>query len=73
MRLARDHKYQLLLRMVQRLHQAGQEWPADESLPARLVWGAHTPSDRTTVLNDVVQGFEAGVGSGVWPGVLMVG
>ncbi|GHE80316.1 hypothetical protein GCM10014715_39670 [Streptomyces spiralis] len=61
MRLARDHKYQLLLRMVQRLHQAGQEWPAGESLPARLAWGAHTPTDRTTVLNDVVQGYEAGV------------
>ncbi|WP_435279736.1 hypothetical protein [Streptomyces sp. 1222.5] len=61
MRLARDHKYQLLLRMVQRLHQAGQEWPAGESLPARLVWGAHTPTDRTTVLNDVVQGYEANV------------
>ncbi|MFD7769832.1 hypothetical protein [Streptomyces sp. NPDC059787] len=61
MRLARNHKYQLLLRMVQRLHQAGQEWPAGESLPARLMWGAHTPTDRTTVLNDVAQGYEAGV------------
>ncbi|MEU2857540.1 hypothetical protein ABZ672_03790 [Streptomyces mirabilis] len=61
MRLARDHKYQLLLRMVQRLHQAGQVWPAGESLPARLAWGAHTPTDRTTVLADVVQGYNAGV------------
>jgi hypothetical protein len=61
MRLARDHKYQLLLRMVQRLHQAGQVWPAGESLPARLAWGSHTPTDRTTVLNDVVAGYEAGV------------
>ncbi|MFH8772056.1 hypothetical protein [Streptomyces sp. NPDC017958] len=61
MRLARDHKYQLLLRMVQRLHQAGQEWPAGESLPAHLVWGAHTPTDRTTVLNDVTAGYTAGV------------
>ncbi|MEU3620455.1 hypothetical protein ABZ725_50615 [Streptomyces sp. NPDC006872] len=61
MRLARDHKYQLLLRLVQRLHQAGQEWPAGESLPARLVWGAHTPTDRTTVLNDVTAGYDAGV------------
>ncbi|MEU6421111.1 hypothetical protein [Streptomyces spiralis] len=61
MRLAREHKYQLLLRLVQRLHQAGQEWPAGESLPARIAWGAHTPTDRTTVLNDVVQGYEAGV------------
>ncbi|WP_405526739.1 hypothetical protein OG426_30265 [Streptomyces canus] len=61
MRLARDHKYVLLLRMVQRLHQAGQVWPAGESLPARLVWGAHTPTDRTTVLNDVTAGYEGGV------------
>ncbi|MFF4504809.1 hypothetical protein [Streptomyces sp. NPDC001401] len=61
MRLARNHKYQLLLRMVQRLHQAGQEWPAGESLPASLVWGAHTPTDRTTVLNDVTAGYAAGV------------
>ncbi|MFD3452775.1 hypothetical protein ACFWVC_11370 [Streptomyces sp. NPDC058691] len=61
MRLARAHKYQLLLRMVQRLHQAGQAWPAGESLPARLVWGAHTPTDRTTVLADVVSGYGAGV------------
>ncbi|MFH8582698.1 hypothetical protein, partial [Streptomyces zaomyceticus] len=49
------------LRMVQRLHQAGQEWPAGESLPAHLVWGAHTPTDRTTVLNDVTAGYTAGV------------
>ncbi|MDX2849330.1 hypothetical protein PV342_12845 [Streptomyces sp. PA03-3a] len=61
MRLARNHKYQLLLRMVQRLHQAGQAWPAGESLPARLAWGAHTPADRTTVLNDVTAGYEKGV------------
>ncbi|MCX4858367.1 hypothetical protein [Streptomyces canus] len=61
MRLARNHKYCLLLRMVQRLHQAGQVWPAGESLPARLVWGAHTPTDRTTVLNDVTAGYEGGV------------
>ncbi|MET9386991.1 hypothetical protein ABZY09_39755 [Streptomyces sp. NPDC002928] len=61
MRLARDHKYRLLLRMVQRLHQAGQVWPAGESLPARLAWGAHTSTDRTTVLADVTVGYEAGV------------
>ncbi|MGW2936101.1 hypothetical protein ACWDA7_30585 [Streptomyces sp. NPDC001156] len=47
--------------MVQRLHQAGQEWPAGESLPARLVFGAHTPTDRTTVLADVTSGYAAGV------------
>ncbi|WP_146608186.1 hypothetical protein [Streptomyces sp. NTH33] len=46
MRLARNHKYQLPLRMVQRLHQAGQAWPAGESLPARLVcvWRTRPPT-----------------------------
>ncbi|MFF3566074.1 hypothetical protein ACFYXS_39225 [Streptomyces sp. NPDC002574] len=61
MRLARNHEYQLMLRMVQRLHEAGQVWPAGESLPARLAWGAHTPTDRTTVLADVTAGYAAGV------------
>ncbi|TKS96256.1 hypothetical protein [Streptomyces lasalocidi] len=61
MRLAQDHKYQMLLRLAQCLHQTGQEWPVGESLPARLVWGAHTLTDRTTVLNDVAQGYEANV------------
>lgn len=61
MRLARDHKYLLLLRMVQRLHQAGRVWPAGESLPAKLAWGPHTPTDRAAVLADVTQGYNAGV------------
>ncbi|MFF0291009.1 hypothetical protein [Streptomyces sp. NPDC005262] len=47
--------------MVQHLHQAGHVWPAGESLPARLAWGAHTPTDRTTVLTDVTNGYNAGV------------
>ncbi|WP_043676715.1 hypothetical protein [Streptomyces xylophagus] len=63
MRLVRDHKYAVLLRMVQRLHQAGQAegWPAGESLPARLMWGPHTPTDRAAVLDEVVKGVGAGV------------
>ncbi|MEU6475306.1 hypothetical protein ABZ858_00170 [Streptomyces sp. NPDC047017] len=63
MRLARTHKYAILLRMVQRLHQAGQAegWPAGESLPARLMWGPHTPTDRAAVLDEVVKGVGAGV------------
>ncbi|MGW1064397.1 hypothetical protein ACWD4F_07785 [Streptomyces aureus] len=63
MRLARDHKYAVLLRMVQRLHQAGQApgWPMGESLSARVVWGPHTPTDRAGVLDEVVKGVEAGV------------
>ncbi|MFD8509770.1 hypothetical protein ACFV27_01290 [Streptomyces antimycoticus] len=63
MRLARTHKYVVLLRMVQRLHQAGQAegWPTGESPPARLMWGPHTPTDRAAVLDEVVKGVGAGV------------
>ncbi|MHA7956296.1 hypothetical protein ACX9I7_00870 [Streptomyces sp. L500] len=63
MRLARAHKYTLLLRMVQRLHQAGQAegWPIGEQFPARLVFGPHTPTDRAAVLDEVVKGVGAGV------------
>ncbi|WP_405476998.1 hypothetical protein [Streptomyces canus] len=63
MRLARTHKYVVLLRMVQRLHQAGQAegWPAGESFPARLMWGPHTPTDRAAVLDEVIKAVGAGV------------
>ncbi len=58
MRRVRSHKYAVLLRMVQRLHQAGQAdgWAAGESLPARLMWGPHTPTDRAAVLDEVSKG-----------------
>ncbi|WP_043267600.1 hypothetical protein [Streptomyces sp. CT34] len=63
MRLAREHKYQLLLKMVQRLYQAGRAlgWPMGQSLPARLVWAPHTPNDRAAVLDEVTQAYGAGV------------
>ena len=61
MRLARAHKYAILLRMVQRLHQAGRVWPAGPSLASRLMWGPHTPTDRAAVLDEVVKGYAAGV------------
>ncbi|MER5780218.1 hypothetical protein ABT104_00605 [Streptomyces mobaraensis] len=63
MRLARAHKYALLLKMVQRLHQAGQAegWPAGPPLPARLVFGPHTPTDRAAILDEVIKGVGAGV------------
>ncbi|THA38147.1 hypothetical protein [Streptomyces sp. A1547] len=63
MRLARAHKYRVLLRMVQRLHQAGQApgWPPGESVPAQLAWGPHTPTDRAAVLDEVVKGVGASV------------
>ncbi|WP_330330262.1 hypothetical protein OHS33_11310 [Streptomyces sp. NBC_00536] len=63
MRLARAHKYAIMLRMVQRLHQAGQAqgWPAGESAPAQLAWGPHTPTDRAAIFEEVVNGVGAGV------------
>ncbi|MDJ0383227.1 hypothetical protein [Streptomyces sp. G-G2] len=63
MRLARAHKYGLLFKMVQRLHQAGQAegWPAGENLPVRLAFGPHTPTDRSAVLDEVVRGVGADV------------
>jgi hypothetical protein len=61
MRLARAHKYMLLLRMAYRLHQAGHVWPAGETPLARIVFGPHTPTDRAAVLDEVVKGYTAGV------------
>ncbi|MFJ5307447.1 hypothetical protein [Streptomyces sp. NPDC088350] len=63
MRLAREHKYRLLFKMVQRLYQAGRAegWPAGESLPTRLAWAPHTPTDRGAVLEEVVSAYGAGV------------
>ncbi|MEU2590815.1 hypothetical protein ABZ649_04515 [Streptomyces albidoflavus] len=61
MRLARDHKYRLLLRMVYRLHQAGRVWPAGETPAARIIFGPHTPTDRAAVLDEVVKAVGAGV------------
>ncbi|WP_329317923.1 hypothetical protein [Streptomyces sp. NBC_01262] len=61
MRLARDHKYVILLRMVQRLHQAGRVWPAGETLPARITWGPNTPTDRAAILDEAAKGYGAGV------------
>ncbi|MEU6256302.1 hypothetical protein [Streptomyces sp. NPDC047043] len=63
MRLAREHKYRLLFKMVQRLYQAGRAegWTVGETLPARLAWAPHTPTDRGAVLEEVVKAYGAGV------------
>lgn len=63
MRLAREHKYRLMLKFVQRLYQAGRAegWMGGDSLPARLSWAPHTPTDRAAVLEEVVQAYGAGV------------
>ncbi|MFS7879336.1 hypothetical protein ACEYXF_39240 [Streptomyces asiaticus] len=63
MRLARAHEYALQFKMVQRMHQAGHApgWPTGPHFPARLVFGPHTPADRTGGLDDVVKAVTAGV------------
>lgn len=63
MRLARDHKYALLLKMVQRLYLAGQhpDWGGVRPQPARLVFGPYTPTDKAAVLEQVSAGVTAGV------------
>ncbi|MFJ7297530.1 hypothetical protein [Streptomyces collinus] len=63
MRLARDHKYALLLKMVQRLHIAGQhpDWTGVAPLPAQLVFGSYTPTDKQAVLEQVATGVEKGI------------
>ncbi|MEU5322996.1 hypothetical protein AB0G67_40530 [Streptomyces sp. NPDC021056] len=60
MRLARDHKYALLLKMVQRLNLAGQhpDWAGVRVLPAKLVFGPYTPTDKAAVLEQVGTGVE---------------
>ncbi|MET8571771.1 hypothetical protein [Streptomyces sp. NPDC004783] len=63
MRLARDHKYALLLKFVQRLHMAGQhpDWVGITVQPARLVFGPYKPTDKLGVLEQVTIGVEKGV------------
>ena len=63
MRLARDHKYALLLKMVQRLNLAGQhpDWAGVQVLPAKLVFGPYTPTDKSAVLEQVTAGVAGGV------------
>ena len=60
MRLARDHKYALLLKMVQRLHLAGQhpDWAGVQVLPAKMVFGPYTPTDKAAVLEQVTAGVD---------------
>lgn len=63
MRLARAHKYALLLKFVQRLHLAGQflKWAGITVQPAELSFGPYTPIDRASVLGQVVSAVEGGV------------
>lgn len=63
MRLARAHKYTLLLKFAQRLHLAGQhpDWTGVTPLPAELVFGPYTPTDKSGVLEQVTNGVDKGV------------
>ncbi|MFK8851243.1 hypothetical protein [Streptomyces sp. Ac-502] len=67
--LARDHKYRLLFKMVQRLFQAGQhpDW-SGPVLDAHLVWGSYKPTDKAATLEmvrgavtDGVMSLETGI------------
>ncbi|WP_032761216.1 hypothetical protein, partial [Streptomyces alboviridis] len=63
MRLARDHADRLLPKFVQRLFQAGQhpDWIGLPVLPAKLIRGAYTPTDKAAVLEEVTKARTAGV------------
>lgn len=63
MRLARAHKDMLLLRFVQRLFLAGQhpDWAGVTPLPAKLIRGPYTPTDKAAVLEQVATAYKAGV------------
>lgn len=63
MRLARDHADRLLPKFVQRLFQAGQhpDWVGLPVLPAKLIRGAYTPTDKAAVLDEVSKAREAGL------------
>jgi hypothetical protein len=61
MRLARDHADRLLPKFVQRLFQAGQhpDWIGLPVLPAKLMRGAYTPTDKAAVLEEVATAYKA--------------
>ncbi|WP_327260027.1 hypothetical protein [Streptomyces sp. NBC_01240] len=62
MHLARDDKYSLLFKMVQRLYKAGQhpDWPGPV-VDVQLVWGTYKPTDKSAVLEQVSTGVKSGV------------
>lgn len=63
MRLARDHKYGLLLKFAQRLFMAGQhpDWTGVTPMPAKLTFGSYKPTDKAAVLELVGNGVDKGV------------
>ncbi|WP_372407450.1 hypothetical protein [Streptomyces luteireticuli] len=61
MRLAREPKYGLLLKMVLRLYQLGGVLPPGPQPPARVAFGPYLPTDQSSVLTLVVTGVQGGV------------
>ncbi|MEU8469583.1 hypothetical protein AB0F30_16945 [Streptomyces sp. NPDC029006] len=63
MRLARDHKYTLLLKFIQRLHIAGQhpDWAGITPMPAKMTFGSYKPTDKQAILGLVATGVDKGV------------
>ncbi|MER6010201.1 hypothetical protein [Streptomyces bluensis] len=61
MRLAREAKYPLLLKMVQRLHQLGGALPPGDNARATIAFGAYLPTDLSAALELVARGVQAGV------------
>lgn len=63
MRLARDHADRLLPKFVQRLFLAGQhpDWAGITPLPAKIMRGPYTPTDKAAVLEQVATAKNAGL------------
>ncbi|MFG2956400.1 hypothetical protein ACGF5O_22085 [Streptomyces sp. NPDC048291] len=61
MRLAREAKYPLLLKMVQRLYQLGGVLPPGDNPRATIAFGAYLPTDQATALELAARGVQAGV------------
>ncbi|MER5223821.1 hypothetical protein [Streptomyces flaveus] len=61
MRLAREAKYPLLLKMVQRLYQLGGVLPPGDNPQATIAFGAYLPTDLSAALELVARGVQAGV------------
>ncbi|WP_438491806.1 hypothetical protein [Streptomyces asiaticus] len=61
MRLARETKYPLLLKMVQRIYQLGGVLPPGDNPQATIAFGAYLPTDLSAALELVARGVQAGV------------
>ncbi|MGW1890138.1 hypothetical protein ACWCP6_07675 [Streptomyces sp. NPDC002004] len=61
MRLAREAKYPLLLKMAQRLYQLGGVLPPGDNPRATIAFGTYLPTDQSAALDLVVRGVQGGV------------